>query len=500
MAVKMSHPRGFFPRFGAAFRLVWGGLFLDNPAKAKGQIEYKGTQVGQRIHSLLLLAGLGLASGTAIGQTKEYIVRFAENKLPIVRSKPADDRIATQSRSWGYLKPTTLTEVLRLEKTLNFTVRQAYSAVLNGFSAHLTPQQVTALQQEPSVEAIEEVRPTRIAQLSLLNNLGGLTNLLGGLSLGGGQPGPAPGPDPSQGEESVSVPVLQTQPAPSGPAPEPAPQMTPYGIRVSDGVNSWTAPGDGQGSVDTPTAYVLDTGVGSSGNELNLVGHVNFFGGSNTDCNGHGTHVAGTIGARDNASDTVGMAPGVKLVGVKVLGCDGTGTTAIAIKGLDWVVANAIRPAVANISLTSSPSKMFDDAVRRVAAAGIVISVSAGNDRTDACTESPTRVGGGTEGVLVVAAHDENFAEPGFSNFGRCVDLWAPGVNVVSTRNGGGQLTLSGTSMAAPHVAGAAAVYRGRYPDASAAAVWSYLKSTAVTTSQPSKDGAKVRRLRADIQ
>lgn len=468
------------------------------------------------------MLGLGLAS-TAWGQTQEYIVRFTESKLPPVTGKRVtDDRYAQQPREWGYLKPTVVSTLQRLEKQHNFQVKQAYSHVMSGFSADLTEAQRAALQQDPAVELVEAVLPTRAHQLDFLSSLTSLldiTNLLGGL-LGGARapapspapapapspapapaPTPAPAPAPAPGSTPITVPIiLPPAPPPSAPAqaPEPVPQTTPYGISLTEATQSWAAPGDGSGSVDLPTVYIIDSGIGTN-SELNVVQHMNFAGGANTDCNGHGTHVAGTIGARDNAVDTVGMAPGVKLVGVKALGCDGNGTTAVAIKALDWVTANAIKPAVANLSFTSSMSKMFDDAVRRSAAAGIVYAISAGNENNDACRYSPTRVGGNTPGVLVVAATDARDAEASFSNYGNCVDIWAPGVDVVSTRNGGGLFTLSGTSMAAPHVSGAAALYLGRNPTADATTVWRYLKDTAATPGTNSRDGKPVRRLRAKI-
>lgn len=465
-----------------------------------------------RQHSTIwaTVLGLGLA-GSAWGQTQEYIVRFAESRLPPVTGKRiTDDRYAQQPREWGYLKPTVVSNLQRLEKQHNFQIRQAYSHVMSGFSADLTEAQRAALAQDPSVELVEAVLPTRVQQLDLLSSLTqllNLTSLLGGLGPRAPAPAPSPAPAPAPSptpapapSQGITIPLLTPPPAPvAGPAPEPVPQSTPYGVALTEATLSWSASGDGSGSVDLPSVYIIDTGIGSNA-ELNLTQHVNFAGGANTDCSGHGTHVAGIVGARDNAVDTVGVAPGVKLIGVKALGCDGNGTTAVAIKALDWVTANAMPPAVANLSFTSTPSRMFDDAVRRLAASGVVISLSAGNENADACQYSPTRVGGNTPGVLVTAASDARDAATGFSNFGNCVDLWAPGVDVVSTRNGGGLLTLSGTSMAAPHVAGAAALYRARYPQADATTVWRFLKDNAANPGTTSRDGKPVRRVRANIQ
>ena len=163
-----------------------------------------------RANKILVLLGLGIASGAAFGQSKEYIVRFTESKLPPLRGKIVlDDRYATQSREWGYLKPTTVNELQRLEKRHNFRVKQAYSHALSGFSAELTSEQLAALRQEPSVDLIEEVLPTKMAQLDILSsllNLNFLTGLLGGLG-SAPAPAPAPGPAPAPAPVPIAVPI-----------------------------------------------------------------------------------------------------------------------------------------------------------------------------------------------------------------------------------------------------------------------------------------------------
>lgn len=433
--------------------------------------------------ALAAALALGFCGATAQAQTTEYIVRFTDASMKAAErssSKPVtDDRYATEPRAWGYLKPAVVGEVQRLEKRHAFSAKQAYSHALSGFSADLTAQQAAALRQESNIDLVEEVKPTRVAALDLLS---GLTSGLLGNLLGGGR--------------------TTATPAPATPAtPTPASTQTvPYGIALTGATRSWSVSGDGSGSVDGPTVYVIDSGIADS-TDLNLVSHVNFIsGGSNTDCNGHGTHVAGTIGARDNTEGVVGIAPGVKLVGVKALGCDGNGTTAVAIKALDWVTANAMRPAVANLSFTAASSQAFDDALRRSAAAGIVYAVAAGNSGSDACYVSPARVGGITPGVLVTGATDSADAPASFSNVGNCVDIWAPGVEVVSTGLTGGTATRTGTSQAAPHVAGAAALILGRYPQTTADAVWRQLKDGAADTGRTSRSGQAVKRVRADIQ
>ena len=129
-----------------------------------------------------------------------------------------------------------------------------------------------------------------------------------------------------------------------------------------------------------------------------MVGHVNFAGGKNTDCNGHGTHVAGTVAAKDNTSYVVGAAPGAPLTGVKVLGYNGSGSYSSVIKGVDWVTANARKPAIAYMSLGGPSSRALDDAVRRSAASGIFYSIAAGNDGVDAArSRAPSEYEGPSE-------------------------------------------------------------------------------------------------------
>lgn len=186
--------------------------------------------------------------------------------------------------------------------------------------------------------------------------------------------------------------------------------------------------------------------------------------GDAADCQGHGTHVAGTIaGAR------LGVARQARIVPVRVLGCDGSGTNVDVIAGLDWVAKNARGPAVVNMSLGGGASKSLDNAVKDLVAKGIVVVVAAGNENTDACNGSPARA----LDAITVAASDKNDQRASFSNKGGCVDLFAPGQQITSAWHTGNAETraLSGTSMAAPHVAGAAALYLGAHPQAKPAEV-----------------------------
>jgi subtilisin family serine protease len=228
-----------------------------------------------------------------------------------------------------------------------------------------------------------------------------------------------------------------------------------------------------------------------------VVKQVNFAGGPNSDCNGHGTHVAGIIGARDNDLGVRGVAPGVALVGVKVVDCTGSGSSAAIIKGIDWVAGTATGPAIVNLSLGGGASPPLDAAVKAASTQGIFFAIAAGNSATDACLASPS-ANGAESGIVTVAAIDANEIEAPFSNFGGCVDLWAPGVSIASTGLGAneGVLVLSGTSMAAPHVAGAAALYLSRNPTALPGEVESALMASSVVPGTASKDGRTILRLK----
>jgi subtilisin family serine protease len=275
-------------------------------------------------------------------------------------------------------------------------------------------------------------------------------------------------------------------------------QTTPYGIDLINADSSSTHAGDGQGTVSNANVYVIDTGVDGSHPDLNVVQSVSFVrGGGNRsgDCNGHGTHVAGTIAARDDTQGVVGVAPGAPIHAVKVLNCQGSGQWSWIISGIDWVTQNRTANSVANMSLGGSANQAVDDAVRNSAAAGVFYGIAAGNSGADACGQSPARAGAGTDnGIATVAAIDSASQEASWSNYGSCVDIWAPGVNVLSTWTGGGYNTISGTSMASPHVTGGGALYLSGHSGASPAAVESALTGAAATPGTRSKDGQPILR------
>jgi subtilisin family serine protease len=272
-------------------------------------------------------------------------------------------------------------------------------------------------------------------------------------------------------------------------------QTIPYGIDLVNADSSSTLAGNGSGAVGGVNVYVIDTGVDSSHPELNVVNFVSFAkgAGKNTDCNGHGTHVAGTIAARDNTDGVVGVAPGAPITAVKVLNCNGSGQWSWIISGIDWVTAYHGANAVANMSLGGGANQAVDDAVRRSVASGVFYAVSAGNSGADACGQSPARAGT-TNGIMTVAAIDSGGNEASWSNYGDCVDIWAPGVNVLSTWTGGGYNTISGTSMASPHVTGGGALYLAGHSGAAPGTVEGELNRTAQPTGKNSKNGRAIAR------
>ena len=227
------------------------------------------------------------------------------------------------------------------------------------------------------------------------------------------------------------------------------------------------------------TAYVVDTGIAADVADLaGRVGAGTSFiadGNGTTDCNGHGTHVAGTI-----AGTTYGVAKQATVVPVRVLDCSGNGTWSGVVAGLDWVASDhqAGAPAVANMSLGGGASATVDAAVQRVISDGVTVAVAAGNSSTNACTTSPARVAA----ALTVGATDSTDRRASFSNYGSCLDLFAPGVGITSDWLTGTN-TISGTSMATPHVTGAAAVLLSRNPGTplSPSAVASSLVGNATT-------------------
>ena len=199
------------------------------------------------------------------------------------------------------------------------------------------------------------------------------------------------------------------------------------------------------------TAYIVDTGILSSHQQFSgrlLAGYTAIADGNGTnDCNGHGTHVAGTVGGT-----IYGAAKNVKLVPVRTLACDGSGASSGVLAGLDWIAKNGQKPAVVNMSLGGGVSSALDNAVVNLFNSGYTVVVAAGNSNTNACNSSPSRV----SQAITVAATDNTDTRASYSNYGSCVDIFAPGSQITSAWIDTATSTkvLNGTSMATPHVSG----------------------------------------------
>jgi subtilisin family serine protease len=224
-------------------------------------------------------------------------------------------------------------------------------------------------------------------------------------------------------------------------------------------------------------AYVIDTGIRFSHQTFGgraTSGFDAVDGGSADDCHGHGTHVSGTIGGSQ-----YGVAKGVALVGVRVLDCNGSGSTSGVTAGIDWVTANAIKPAVANMSLGGGADATLDAAVTRSIASGVTYGIAAGNENQNACNDSPARV----PTAITVGATTNTDARASFSNFGTCVDIFAPGQGITSSWNTNDTATntISGTSMATPHVVGVSALVASANPTFTPQQVRDYLVANATS-------------------
>jgi subtilisin family serine protease len=274
-------------------------------------------------------------------------------------------------------------------------------------------------------------------------------------------------------------------------------QTLPTGINRIDGELSSTVAGNGSGTVNVDVA-VLDTGIQTNHADLNVVGGKNCSTGSSyADGHGHGTHVAGTIAAKDDANGVVGVAPGARLWAVRVLNNQGSGTTSTIICGINWVTANAGTIEVVNMSLGGSGSDSscggsdaYHNAICSSVSAGVTYAVAAGNSAANSNNYRPATYAevitvsaladfngtpGGGGAATCRTDVDDTFAS--FSNYGSDVDIIAPGVCIYSTWKGSAYNTISGTSMASPHVAGAAALYKASNPGASPAQVKTALQN-----------------------
>lgn len=300
------------------------------------------------------------------------------------------------------------TLVSQLTARLGGVVDRTYSAALRGYSAKMTETQARRLAADPAVAYVEQNRTFHITDT---------------------EPNP-----PSWGLDRVDQ----------------------HSLPLNDSYTYST-------TASNVHAYVIDTGINLSHNDFGGRATTGYDFVDNdddaTDCHGHGTHVAGTIGG-----SAYGLAKDVRLVAVRVLDCRGSGSYDQVIAGIDWVTANAVKPAVANMSLGGAADSAVDAAVSNSIASGVTYAIAAGNSHTNACRESPARV---PEAITVGATADDD-RRASYSDYGSCVDIFAPGTGITSDWIGNDTATdtISGTSMASPHVAGAAALYLAQNPSA----------------------------------
>jgi len=295
--------------------------------------------------------------------------------------------------------------------------RAVYGATLNGFTAQLSRGQLSALLHHPAVDYIEQDQTTRAAATQV---------------------------NPPWGLDRIDQRNL--------------PLSAGYSYNVA-----------GSGI----RAYVIDSGIETSHPQFfgRAVNVYDAFGGNGQDCFGHGTHVAGIIAA----SLDYAAAKSAQPLGVRVLDCQGFGTVSDLITAVDWVRLNRLNPAVANISITAPLSSALNTAVNNLANSGVFVTVAAGDDNVSACNVSPASA----SAAITVAASDQADWRAPWSNYGGCVDIYAPGVDILSTWIGGTTATVGGTSQASAFAAGVGALYKGQFGQVSSATIHSWIVNNA---------------------
>ena len=360
----------------------------------------------------LVVAGLAAFVAACADQEPTTLARPSAESAPLLAAAPGK---AIEGSYVVVLKPGA--DPTSVAAVAGVRPKHVYTAALNGFSGTLNQGQLNALQHNPNVAYVEQDQ-----EVTLSTTQSGATWGLDRI-------------------DQRDLPLSTTY------------NYTPTGSGVR--------------------AYIIDTGIRTTHTDFGGRASIGWdgIGDGSTDCNGHGTHVAGTVG-----STTYGVAKGVTLIGVRVFGCGNSGSTSTIIAGINWTAQNHIKPAVANMSLGGGASTAMDDAVRGLINAGVVAVVAAGNENQNACNVSPARVAE----AITVGATTSSDARSSFSNWGSCVDLFAPGSSIRSTWYTSTTATqlLDGTSMASPHVAGVAALYLQGAPTATHAVVANAIVTT----------------------
>lgn len=373
----------------------------------------------RKILALLVLAGLCAAVFISAPRTqaKKDKLRKSDKKIANSYIVVLDDDVVGEKGIFS------IAPYIASELTTNHKgkLKHVYQNALNGFAVEMTEAEAEALSQDFRVKYVEE-------------------------------------------DSVVTLDATQSNP--------------PWGLDRIDQRNrplnaiytfNWTGTG--------VRAYVIDTGIRTTHSQFGGRAANNFdaFGGTGADCNGHGTHVAGTIGG-----STYGVAKNVMLRGVRVLDCNGSGSNSGVIAGVDWVRLNHVAPAVANMSLGGGISTALDTAVNNLHNANVTIAVAAGNSNgANACNASPARAAN----AITVGSTTTTDARSSFSNIGTCLDIFAPGSGILSAwfSSNTATATLSGTSMASPHVAGVAALYKQANPSASSTTIRNAIVNNATT-------------------